>query len=432
MFLAIALSLCMALDVALGQVYPVEIINYSGPPDEFLNIVIIGDGYTDIQQDKFINDVRYTVNGFLNQKPFSDFREMINVYAISVISAETGASNNPDQLIDNYFGSSFWSYGIERLLVAWHYARITSVLNENTPFYDQGAIIVNDPRYGGSGGQFSVFTTHVQAIELFLHEFGHSFADLADEYWAGEQYAAEKTNMTRDNNPETIRWKYFLYNNGIGIYPHEESPTWYRPHQSCKMRFLGSPFCDVCSDKIENDIIAMVSGENQGLPIAFFGANKLVVDKGTEVNFYDFSINRPENWEWTFEGGTPGSSTEQHPVVTYEEAGSYSVSLKTVNSFGESLFEREMYITVNLPSDTWLIDYSDKVIIYPNPAGDYLIIDHDQVVIPSRYKIFNTLGMAVKEGIVEENIIVSGLPPGIYFIRIKVNNTFVTKKFIKE
>jgi PKD repeat protein len=429
---AIALSLFLLFNIALGQVCPVEVINYGGPPDEYLNIVIMGDGYTNTQQDKFINDVHQAVNGFLSQKPFSGLKEMINVYAISVISAETGAASSPDKPIDNYFGSSFGSYGIERLLVPRHYDRIISVLHENTPFYDQGVIIVNDARYGGSGGYLAVFSTHETAIELFLHEFGHSFADLADEYWAGEQYAAEKTNMTRDNNPATIRWRDFLYNNGVGIYPHEESPTWYRPHQTCKMRFLGVPYCDVCGNKIQNDVIAMANNGEPGMPLAFFGANKLVIDEGAAVNFYDFSVNQPETWEWTFEEGAPGSSNEQHPVVTYEETGSYSVSLKTVNSHGESLFTREKYIDVNVVLNAWLIDYSDQVNIYPNPVKDYLIIDHDRVATPSRYRIFNPLGMTVKEGSVEKNIIVAELPPGIYFIHILTKDTLVAKKFIKE
>jgi PKD repeat protein len=431
-FPAIALSLCLLVNVATGQVCPVEVINYGGAPDEYLNIVIMGDGYTNTQQDKFINDVKHAVNGFFSQEPFSSLNEMINVYAISVISAEEGAGSSPDKPVDNYFGSYFGYGGIGHMLVPWHYDRIISVLHENTPFFDQGVIIVNVDRYGGSAGFFSVFSTHGSAIELFLHEFGHAFADLADEYWVGELYAKEKANMTRDNNPATIRWKDFLYKNGIGIYPFEESPTWFRPHQSCKMRYLGFPYCDVCSNKIRNDVIAMANNGEPGTPLAFFGANKLVIDEGEAVNFYDFSVNQPETWEWTFEGGNPGSSNELQPVVTYEEAGSYTVSLKTVNSHGESFFTREKYIDVNVVMNSRLINYSNQVSIYPNPAKDYLIINHSRVATSLRYRIFNPLGMTMKEGTVEKYITISELPPGIYIIHIIIDGTTVPKKFIKE
>jgi hypothetical protein len=74
------------------------------------------------------------------------------VFAIKVPSNVSGAADNPNQLIDNYFGSTYNYSGIERLLVPVHSAQIVNVLASQLPESDQVILIVNDTRYGGSGG----------------------------------------------------------------------------------------------------------------------------------------------------------------------------------------------------------------------------------------------------------------------------------------
>jgi PKD repeat protein len=404
-----------------GQVFPIEIIKYSGPPDKFINIVILGDGYTSSQQAKFISDVNSCVDGFLSQQPFKKLKDSINIYAVKVVSNVSGASLNPNSLIDNYFGSSYWSYGIERLLVAWRYGNISTVLNANTPFYDEGVVIVNDSKYGGSGGQYAVFSTHSQSIELFLHEFGHSLSGLADEYWAGIQYAAEKTNMTQNSDPNTIKWKKFLYSNGIGIYSHEESTSWYRPHQSCKMRYLGYNFCDVCNDKITIDIRAMAQPEADEAPIAFFGANELNIDVNANVKFYDLTVNKPHTWSWTFEGGEPETSNDPNPTITYKTAGSFNVTLKATNDRGENTYSKQKYITVKNPQSLNTDDFASSIAIYPNPASSKIGISIDNGIKPTRFKITNSIGNCVIDQNFSSQVDISGLSAGciLFILSIK-------------
>lgn len=332
-----------------GQILPLEVIHYSGSPSEVTNMVILGDGYTLDDQGKFVNDAKKAITEMLSQPPWSDYRESINVYAIKVVSNVAGASRDPDNLIDNYFGSSYWSFDIERLLVAWRSGRVSSVLMSNTPFYDIGVIVVNDDKYGGSGGAFAVFSTNQASAEIMIHELGHSFVNLADEYWAGDQYAREMANMTRNTDSEKIKWREFLNRNGVGIYPHEESPTWHRPHQNCKMRFLGRPFCDVCSHELEGQLQLLSTPPDPDRPIAFFGADRREIMTNEKVNFYDFSSYTPTSWEWTFEGGTPSTSTEKNPEVTYEVAGWYPVALKAKNEMGENEIVRNGLIIVRSP-----------------------------------------------------------------------------------
>jgi|GEM_PF-2974537 len=343
LFFPLLLLLCGSIQ---GQIMPVEVIHFSTTPSQATNIVIVGDGYTLEQQDKFIIDARKASIEMLNQLPWRNYRGSINVIAIKVVSEVTGASRDPNKLINNYFGSSYWSFNIERLLYAWHSSKVGNVLMSNAPFYDIGVIVVNDNKYGGSGGTFSAFSTHQSATEIMIHEIGHSFGRLSDEYWAGPQYARENSNMTQNTNPETVIWKRFLNRNEVGIYPHAESPTWHRPHQNCKMRFLGPPFCGVCSNELTVRLQNLSRVPPPTRPIAFFGADILEIEAGKTVNFFDFSSYAPTGWEWEFEGGTPKSSTDRYPRVTYKTAGNFNVTLKAKNANGENVLLRNDFITV--------------------------------------------------------------------------------------
>lgn len=79
--------------------------------------------------------------------------------------------------------------------------------------------------------------------------------------------------------------------------------------------------------------------------------------KLTVISFKDTSLGRPTRWNWTFEGGTPSTSNEQNPTVTYSTAGKYKVTLVASNDMNTSTAEQEGYITV-LPG-------KDIVLFYP-------------------------------------------------------------------
>jgi gingipain R len=85
-------------------------------------------------------------------------------------------------------------------------------------------------------------------------------------------------------------------------------------------------------------------------PVADFSADQTTVSIGTTVNFTDLSTNLPDGWSWTFEGGTPATSTDQHPSVTYDTPGTYDVTLEASNSYGADTETKVGYITVELPS----------------------------------------------------------------------------------
>ena len=225
----------------------VQLVN-NGPDSENIVITIMGDGFTASQQDYFITSATTVSNYLLNFVPFSNFKDKFNVYAVKVISNVSGAARSPSALLDNYFGSTYYFDNVtERLLYVTHSAKVREILNTYTPKCDMPVIIVNDTLYGGGGGTYAVTSLDNSAREILVHELGHSFGGLIDEYW---WRGTEGPNMTRDNSPLTSRWRHWVGYESVSWYPHSESPTWFRPHQNCEMRYLNRQFCMVCATEL--------------------------------------------------------------------------------------------------------------------------------------------------------------------------------------
>jgi PKD repeat protein len=93
-------------------------------------------------------------------------------------------------------------------------------------------------------------------------------------------------------------------------------------------------------------------------PVANFTANDTSVNEGDSVNFTDQSAYNPTSWAWTFEGGTPSSSTAQNPSVTYNTAGTYDVALTATNSAGSDAETKTNYITVATAPTTGIVGYT--------------------------------------------------------------------------
>jgi PKD repeat protein len=82
-------------------------------------------------------------------------------------------------------------------------------------------------------------------------------------------------------------------------------------------------------------------------PVANFSSDKISVTVGGSITYFDLSTNTPTSWSWTFQGGTPATSTLKNPVVTYSTAGTYNVSLTVSNSSGSNTKDQAGYVTVN-------------------------------------------------------------------------------------
>ena len=200
-----------------GDVRLVELVK-NGPPAAKVDLVILGEGYTEGEWDKFQKDLDRFSDTIFSQEPYKSYKDRFNVTGLFKPSAESG-SDEPSygSFKNTALGTAFDSFGSERYMLtddnrAWRdiAARVP---------YDAVMIMVNSPRYGGGGiyNLYCTFTSDDQWNQyLCMHEFGHSFSGLADEYYTSavaynEFYPAGveplEPNITALLDPKNIKWK---------------------------------------------------------------------------------------------------------------------------------------------------------------------------------------------------------------------------------
>lgn len=254
------LTICMTT-AAFSQRYQVDTLYKNGPLDNRINVVILGDGFTEEQLPKFAEEAKKFADFFLAYNPYNDYRNYFNFFAIRTPSKESGTSNPgaapdayPDQPVgmkDTFFGVSF-GYSIHRLVEVSKFDVLYGLMGSHFPAYDLIVVLANTDHYGGSGGQIAVHTLNKDANTIGVHEIGHTFGRLSDEYWAGSIYGNETANMTANSDPATIRWKNWLDNPQIGIHKHGpegDAAHWHKPaNGTCLMEYLNQELCAVCNE----------------------------------------------------------------------------------------------------------------------------------------------------------------------------------------
>ncbi len=260
---------------ALSQPVFKQIINH-GSNTNRINIVVLSEGYQGFQLSRFEEDAKKMTEYLLNTAPWKEYRSYCNVFLIEVASAESGSDHPSTQTSrDTYFNSTFDSYGIGRLLTippndlnddySAGVGKVQALLARYLPDYDLALMIVNDSAYGGSGGSPAIASVDSAAAEILVHEVGHSFAGLGDEYDAPFPGFpdTEEPNTTKETHRNLIKWKSWILDSTpiptqetsqfsavVGLFEgaHFNSVGWYRPKLDCLMNSLGKPFCEVCEE----------------------------------------------------------------------------------------------------------------------------------------------------------------------------------------
>ena len=200
---------------------PVIEIQKSGDPATKVDLLFLGEGYTNAQHAKCEKDIRRLAESIFTFSPFKERRQDFNLYAVCAAAAESGVSR-PSAGIhrQTLFGSTFDAFGTQRYALSFDDRAIRTVAS-SAP-YDALAIVMNESAYGNGGifGQFaSVSVDYPYAARVFIHEFGHHFAGLGDEYYFNANVAYEsradrvepwEPNITVLLDPERLKWKEML------------------------------------------------------------------------------------------------------------------------------------------------------------------------------------------------------------------------------
>ncbi|WP_298530525.1 M64 family metallopeptidase [uncultured Algibacter sp.] len=383
----------LTFQIVSAQVFDKENIKVSGDDNKRINLVILSEGYQATEFSKFIEDATIFSNALFSQSPFKEYADYFNVYALKVPSVESGTDHPatatdvtepvfPQASTDTYFDSSFDSSGVHRLLYTYNSSAIYSVLANNIPEYDQAIILVNTSEYGGGGGAYAVASTGNYADELAIHELGHSLFDLNDEYYPGDTRARESINMTQETSPSAVRWKNWINDNGVGVYPYGSigsAATWNRPHQRCKMRYLGDPFCSVCKEGIIEKIHSLVS------PINSFIPDNTTIETPTfpldfELDLIKTIPNTLEN-SWTLNTQEIANNVDNVSLVENDLLEGTNILTTSIEDKTTAL-RIDNHYNIHIYTITWTINYDVLSVLdiesevnnffislYPNPSN---------------------------------------------------------------
>ena len=200
-----------------SQVIPIEV---NGPSPEKVDLLILGDGYTEKEHAKFVERARALSAVLFETSPFRERREDFNVWALAPAANESGISRPSTGIHrDSPLGTTYDSFRSERYILTFSNKKWRQVA-ASAP-YEFVEIITNTETYGG-GGIYGLFSTAAADNEwrdyLFIHEFGHHFGGLGDEYYTSDvAYEPEENpvepyspNITVLADPDNIKWKRFV------------------------------------------------------------------------------------------------------------------------------------------------------------------------------------------------------------------------------
>ena len=251
-----------------------ERLQYNGDSAGKVDLVFLAEGYTASEMEKFREDARRFMEALFQTTPFAERRNDFNVWSVQLISEESGADKSGEGIfLNTALNSGFYTFGLNRYLTTPDMKSIRDAV-WNTPC-DAIFILVNSSTYGGGGiyNHYAIGTAdHPRTIQVFVHELGHSFAGLGDEYFDAEVAYNDYYNLNVEPwepNLTTLvnfeaKWENMIpvgvpiptpaegeFADKLGVFEGGGymAKGIYRPMNNCTMR-SGPSFCTVCEKAI--------------------------------------------------------------------------------------------------------------------------------------------------------------------------------------
>jgi len=256
----------------------------NGTPEKKVDLVILAEGYTMAEKQKFAEDAKRVSGYMFDVEPFKSEKSNFNVKAVFTPSEDSGTDVPGEHIYKNtYFNSTYYTFDVARYLTTSDMKKVYDAAAV-VP-YDHIYVLVNTERYGG-GGFYNFITLCTSDDKLtpkiFVHEFGHGFAGLADEYYSSEVAYEDYYNLEIEPWEPNIttmvdfdkKWKSMLdkntpiptprtekYKTTVGVFEGGGylSKGIYSPYMDCRMK-SNEPegFCPVCQEAIRKVIHSQI------------------------------------------------------------------------------------------------------------------------------------------------------------------------------
>lgn len=239
-----------------------------------LNLVIVGDGFTAAEQQKLREAAVKFSQIFFTSKEIGTHREGWSLHVLDAVSVQSGADDpSTNTSVDTLFDGNFGCAGIDRLYCV-NDSKVFSYVLQHYPQFDFVLVVGNSTKYGGAGGRLSTYTLHDSAVDVAIHELGHTFARLADEYvddanahlylpgYCENCYA----NITQLTDLTQVKWRHWFSDpakvptqpgqTGVGLFEggYYSSKGFYRPKDNSFMLALGQPIGEVNGEAWVNQL----------------------------------------------------------------------------------------------------------------------------------------------------------------------------------
>ncbi|HEX6904808.1 MAG TPA: M64 family metallopeptidase [Thermoanaerobaculia bacterium] len=193
-------------------------IQEKGPSATKVDLLILGDGYTAGDTQKFRSDVRRLTTALFSVEPFKTHRDDFNIWALDLAAPGNGVTDpRTGTWRKTPLGLTYNAFDSERYILTFEDKAVREAAAQAP--YDALILLANNRKYGG-GGIFNLWNTaatdSAESAYLVIHEFGHSFAGLGDEYYTSQVAYQDfnppgtepwEPNVTALLDPEKLKWK---------------------------------------------------------------------------------------------------------------------------------------------------------------------------------------------------------------------------------
>jgi hypothetical protein len=255
-------------------------INDAGDPSTCVDLAFLAEGYKADEMEKFRSDAKKMSDVLFKEQPYSEFRNKINIWAVESVSQESGTDIPGEGIyVNTAMNFSIYTFDIDRYLTSQDIKSINDYA-AGVP-HDVIVVLINSTKYGG-GGVYNYYTGttvgHPLSPKVFIHELGHGFAGLADEYYSSEVAYEDfyplnvepwEPNITTKVDFDS-KWKKLIAKDTPVPTPNEEkykdvtglfegggymAKGIYRPELDCRMKSNGlKGYCSVCREAVKRMI----------------------------------------------------------------------------------------------------------------------------------------------------------------------------------